>query len=627
MRGKYVSKWIVLGIDFMLISFSLLIAFAIQNRLNLYDFRLIDYYKGLVTVFVFCLIGYFIFKPHEGIIRHTSIHDIKVIFYARSIGFVLNLAFVLFFESRLGLNSFALPGNVLVISYFLSLYMLIQFRLGVKYIFKQGKRVKSKPRILIYGSGESGRITFDALYKNHEIVGFIDDNTSLSGKSLLGKRIYGSNEDIEHIIDRYQIQEIVFSIQNINAVKKREIIDRCLTYNVNLKVVPPINSWLNGQLTNSQIKNVKIEELLGRDVIALNKELLNTEIVKKSILITGGAGSIGSELVRQIIKYEPKQLVVLDQAETPLHLLEIELSNNSSVEINYVLADIRDEQKMKTIFDRYQIDWIFHAAAYKHVPAMELHPSEAIKTNCLGTKLIADLADKYQIEKMVFVSTDKAVNPTNVMGASKRLAEMYVQSKNKQSKTNFITTRFGNVLGSNGSVIPLFKKQIESGGPITVTHPKITRYFMTIPEACSLVLDACVMGKGGEIYVFDMGESVLIKDLAEKMIKLSGLTINKDISIIYTGLRPGEKLFEELLTEKESILPTHHDKIMIAKVFAEDYNVLNPYLVRLHNMIDQGADNMDIVQTLKEIVKEYKSKNSPYELLDIDAFELLGVKK
>jgi FlaA1/EpsC-like NDP-sugar epimerase len=443
----------------------------------------------------------------------------------------------------------------------------------------------------------------------------------LKGKILKGIKILNFDTDMDTLVEKYDISQLIISIQNISSYKKREIIDKCLKYKVEVKVVPPIDHWLNGQLTTAQIKNVKIEQLLGRDVITLNKDIIASEVNGKHILVTGAAGSIGSELVRQILKFSPAHVILLDQAETPLHNLELEIRkqvNDKSIQCTALLADIRDQVLLRKVFTDYPIEIIFHAAAYKHVPAIELNPLQALQVNILGTRNVADLADEFGVQKMVFISTDKAVNPTNVMGATKRVAEMYVQSKNKISQTAYITTRFGNVLGSNGSVIPLFKRQIEQGGPITVTHPDVTRYFMTIPEACQLVLDAGVMGKGGEIFVFDMGDSVKIVDLAEKMIQLSGLTPGKDIKIEFTGLRPGEKLYEELLNDQESILPTHHDKIMIARVIEYEYTKISQSIIEMEQKARLSPDNHEMVLMLKSLVPEYISQNSPYDHLVAD---------
>jgi FlaA1/EpsC-like NDP-sugar epimerase len=398
--------------------------------------------------------------------------------------------------------------------------------------------------------------------------------------------------------------------------RKQEIIELCLKYNTKVLNVPPVNNWINGELSFKQIRKVKIEELLERDPIKLNEDNIKQQIHNKVVLITGAAGSIGSEIARQLIKYQPKLLVLLDQAETPLYEVDLEiLERLKPGQFEIVIGDIRVKERMDKLFSTFKPQIIFHAAAYKHVPMMENNPSESILTNVLGTKIIADLADKYKSETFVLVSTDKAVNPTSIMGASKRIGEIYVQSLNKKSTTKYITTRFGNVLGSSGSVIPRFRQQIENGGPITITHPDITRYFMTIPEACQLVLEAGAMGKGGEIFIFDMGKSVKIIDLAKKMIQLSGMTLDKDIRIVTTGLRPGEKLYEELLNNSENTIPTHHAQILIAKVREYDYETISGEIETLITLFEK-QDNFAIVGKMKQIVPEYKSNNSVFEKLD-----------
>ncbi len=394
------------------------------------------------------------------------------------------------------------------------------------------------------------------------------------------------------------------------------MVDSCLNYNTKVLNVPPVTDWINGELSFKQIKKIQIEELLERDPISLNIDNIKNQLTNKTILVTGAAGSIGSEIVRQIIQFHPKKIILLDQAESPLYDMEMELKDEfDSFSYEIIIGDIRNVERMENVFKTFSPQLVFHAAAYKHVPMMENNPSESILTNVFGTKNCADLAVKYKVEKFVMISTDKAVNPTNVMGASKRIAEIYTQSLGKTVLTKFITTRFGNVLGSNGSVIPRFRQQIENGGPVTITHADITRFFMTIPEACQLVLEAGTSGNGGEIFIFDMGESVKILDLAKKMIKLSGLTLDKDIKIIYTGLRPGEKLYEELLANEENTLPTHHQQIMIAKVKEYDFEFINTKIQELIDCFDK-QDNKLIVKQMKLLVPEFKSNNSIYEELD-----------
>jgi FlaA1/EpsC-like NDP-sugar epimerase len=393
-------------------------------------------------------------------------------------------------------------------------------------------------------------------------------------------------------------------------------VDTCLQHNIKVLSVPPVSKWINGELSFNQLKTVAIEQLLERDPIKLDVSLIEQQLHGKIVLVTGAAGSIGSELARQILRFHPGKVILLDNAESPLHEVEMELADKyAPAQFEVVIGDVRNRERMENVFRTFKPHVVYHAAAYKHVPMMENNPSESILTNVLGTKVTAELAVEHNVEKFVLISTDKAVNPTNVMGASKRIAEIFTQSLGKQVKTKFITTRFGNVLGSNGSVIPRFKKQIEEGGPVTVTHPDITRYFMTIPEACQLVLEAGCMGKGGEIFVFDMGKQVRIADLAKKMIKLSGLTEGRDIQIVYTGLRPGEKLYEELLADTENTLPTHHPQILIGKVKEYAFDEIKQKIEKLITLF-YGQDNIEIVSRMKELVPEFRSNNSIFEKLD-----------
>ena len=410
---------------------------------------------------------------------------------------------------------------------------------------------------------------------------------------------------------------MIIAVQKISPIRKQQIIELCLNNNTKILTIPPVSKWINGELSFKQIKKVKIDDLLEREVIELDKHKISADLANKTILITGAGGSIGSEMVRQIAEFPHKKIILIDQAETALYNLEVELKESYvSANFEFILVDIQNAARMNKIFNHFKPDIVFHAAAYKHVPVMEENPYEAISTNVNGTKIIADLSIECNVQKFVMVSTDKAVNPTNVMGASKRIAEMYIQSLNQKAKTKFITTRFGNVLGSNGSVIPLFNEQISKGGPVTITHPDITRYFMTIPEACQLVLEAGNMGKGGEIYIFDMGDSIKIVDLAKKMIMLSGLTLGKDIQIVYTGLRPGEKLFEELLNNQENTIPTHHPKIMIAKVQQTDAAEISNAVDSIIKQLTE-QDNYSLVKKMKDIVPDYISQNSVYESLDV----------
>jgi FlaA1/EpsC-like NDP-sugar epimerase len=515
--------------------------------------------------------------------------------------------------------------SILIIQFLISLFLLSSGRFFVKWLYGVfiNTDSKLKQRILIYGAGELGLMTKHSILNsksgNFIVEGFIDDNPNLHGKVLEGIPIYQMEKVFKNgFIENRNIKQVIFSIPNLSAKKKKIVIDHCLDHNLVIKEVPPLNKWIHGELSTNQIKKVRVEDLLGREVILLDNSNVRPVLEQKTILVTGAAGSIGSEIARQIINYYPKTVIILDQSESDVYELENELNlkRRSTMELKYIIGDITNQQRMESIFKSFLPDIVFHAAAYKHVPLMESNPCEAIHTNVFGTKIVADLSIKYGVSKFVLVSTDKAINPTNVMGCTKRVAEMYINGIDSKSlKTQFVTTRFGNVLGSNGSVVNLFKNQIEKGGPITITHRDITRFFMTIPEACNLVLEAGAMGNGGEIFVFDMGESIKIYDLAKKMIRLSGLTEGKDIEIIEIGLRPGEKLFEELLANQENTIPTHHPKILKAQVFAGKNDILMHKLTKLKVEID-NYHNENAVTILKNLVPEYKSNNSEFSKLD-----------
>jgi FlaA1/EpsC-like NDP-sugar epimerase len=507
-----------------------------------------------------------------------------------------------------------------VIDALVTIFIMISSRLAIKAIYFESRNPdKEKTQVIIYGAGESGIITKRTLDRDaavrYKVVGFIDDDEKKKGRSLEGVFIYPTLK-LAELVKENNVESVIISIQNLSPIVKNKLIDECLLLGIKVLNVPPVAKWINGELSFNQIKSINIEELLERDPIKLNTDEINKQLNNKVVLITGAAGSIGSELARQCLKFKPKLLVLFDQAESPLHELDLEFkeilhSNFHEV----VIGDVRNKERLTNVFNTFKPQIVFHAAAYKHVPMMENNPSESILTNILGTKTVADLASEFKVEKFVMVSTDKAVNPTNVMGASKRIAEIYIQSLGRNSSTKFITTRFGNVLGSNGSVIPRFKKQIEHGGPITITHPEITRFFMTIPESCQLVLEAGCMGNGGEIYVFDMGQSVKIVDLARKMIKLSGLKEDRDIKIIYTGLRPGEKLYEELLSSAENSLPTHHKQILIGKVREYQFTEVNTFINELI-LLFNTQNNALIVSKMKDIVPEFVSNNSVFQSLD-----------
>jgi FlaA1/EpsC-like NDP-sugar epimerase len=479
--------------------------------------------------------------------------------------------------------------------------------------------------VLIYGAGQTGIITKHVIDSTptSRVVGFLENDHNKIGKVLDGSKIYSADfAELEMLIHNFSIDNVIITIKSLSPDIKSEVVDICLRNQVKVSMVPSVDKWVKGELSINQIKEINIEDLLERETIKLEDKNLERQLRGNRICITGAAGSIGSELVRQIVQYNPGSLILIDQAESPLFEIDrqTKLVDHHFQVVSYI-ADITNSERIRSIFREHTPDIIFHAAAYKHVPMMEGNPSEAITCNILGTKILADLAIEFGVKKFVMISTDKAVNPTNVMGCSKRIAEIYVQSLNKYlenvstNHTAFVTTRFGNVMGSNGSVIPLFKKQIEQGGPVTVTHPEITRYFMTIPEACRLVLEAGAMGKGGEIFIFDMGQSVKILDLAKRMIWLSGFEPGKDIDIVFSGLREGEKLYEELLNTRENTIKTHHDKIMIAKVQEYSYAEIDKFIDLFHELV-HDRNELKMVTLMKELVPEFKSNYSRYEVLD-----------
>ena len=564
-------------------------------------------------------ISFLVAKTYKGIIRYTSSEDAQRIFLVTSLGsIVFILANLVSYYVINGL--FVVPFSIIIIEFMATTFLTISLRLAYKSIYLEWTNPsRTKTSVIIFGAGESGIITKRTLDRDagmkYKVLAFIDEDEKKWGSHLEGVSIYGLDH-LDDLLKDGDVAHMIISVQNISSEKKEKIVEKCLKYKTKILNVPPVSSWINGELSFRQIKKIQIEELLGRSQIKLDMENIRKQVVDKTVMVTGAAGSIGSEIVRQLSGFNPKKIILVDAAESPLYEMEIELKNIFHLRaFEIVIADIRNEDRMKKIFSKYSPNVIYHAAAYKHVPMMEHHPAEAVHTNIIGTKILADLAVAHGTDKFVLVSSDKAVNPTNVMGASKRIAEMYVQSLGKGAKTKFITTRFGNVMGSNGSVLQFFRHQIEKGGPITVTHPDITRYFMTIPEACQLVLEAGAMGNGGEIYLFDMGRSVKISDLAKRMVQLAGLTLGKDIQIIYTGLRPGEKLFEELLATKENSLPTHNPKIVAGKVREFEYSYVAEQVERFIPLLHE-QDNTTIVKTMKEIVPEFISQNSTYEELD-----------
>ena len=497
------------------------------------------------------------------------------------------------------------------------------YRVLVKDLFAYAKNYKMiKKNVVIFGAADTGVATQRVLendgHSNINIIAFIDDDKKKTKKQLNGVPVVRYGE-FAKMVTTQVIDELIIASFSLSTKRKNEVVDFCLDHDIKVLSVPPYTRWAEGKFSSNQLQSIRIEDLLERDPIVINNNQIRSQIKGKRVLVTGAAGSIGSEIVRQLIPYAPEMIVLCDQAETPLHNLELELHEGGS-HVNCVsfLADVTNEKRIEGMFQSFQPHYVYHAAAYKHVPMMELCPTEAVRNNVIGTKIVADLAVKYKAERFVMISTDKAVNPTNVMGASKRMAEMYVQGLSSEASqfTKFITTRFGNVLGSNGSVINRFKEQIEKGGPLTVTHPNITRYFMTIPEACQLVLEAGSMGNGGEIFVFDMGQPVAIADLAKKMIRLYGMIPNIDINITYSGLRPGEKLYEELLNDAENTLATYHDKILIAKVREVEMAAIKNSFDELGLLVVTSSNEMHLVGKMKDLVPEFLSNNSVFEQLD-----------
>ncbi|MFD3408189.1 nucleoside-diphosphate sugar epimerase/dehydratase [Aquirufa sp. HETE-83D] len=623
--NRFLSRWLVLVFDSLIVLFSFSIATLLRMNFQVLEIDFSIFASQLIFILGLRLLAFLYFQSYAGIIRHTSIEDAILILkavFTGSFGAVLVSAVI---RNTLGFEHvFNLSASILIIDFFICLFWMVILRFFVKSFYESFvNQFKPTIGVLIYGAGYTGMLTKNVFQTdrstNYKILGFIDDNESKIGKTIEGIKVFSLPEVLDKFVGSNDGLEVIMAINNMSAKSKRKISDIFLDRGVVVKALPPVDKWVEGEFAMNQIHNVKIEDLLGREVIQMNNKRIGEEISGKVILVTGAAGSIGSEIVRQLIAYFPSKLVLVDQAESALYDLEYELAGKvpTNVQLIVNVADVSDTRRVSKIFKNHRPDIIFHAAAYKHVPLMENNPYEAIKTNVIGTRILAELASEVGVEKFVMVSTDKAVNPTNVMGATKRLAEMYTQSMNQLEgvKTKFIATRFGNVLGSNGSVIPLFKKQIERGGPVTVTHPEITRYFMTIPEACELVLEAATMGQGGEVFVFDMGESVKIIDLAKKMITLSGLRVDKDIEIRYTGLRPGEKLYEELLNNDENTLPTHHPKILIAEVNTPSYAYMEVATNDLNHLLSSGNNN-SIVAKIKEIIPEYKSNNSVFETLD-----------
>jgi len=615
-------------IDTFLSFISIILAYLFRFNFNTEHITGDLFSRGiLITVNVY-LISFLVIQSYKEIIRHTTLQGIlKILMAVFSANVFLIILDILFIHIS---GILLVPYSVLFIDFFISTCMLSGCRIFIKKIFETATKINREP-VIIFGAGNMGQAILKTIlydhFSNWKVVGLIDDDRAIKGKNLAGIPIYHLDQ-INKLLKKYPVERVVIADYNISIERRNEVASFFIDRRIKVSILPPSFQASLNPFKIHRLRDIKIEDLLEREPIKINNQQINSTLKGKRILVTGAAGSIGSEIIRQAAKFEPQALILCDIAESPLHTIGLELEEEFK-DVNYKLfiGNICDKKRMEYIFKNFKPNIVFHAAAYKHVPMMEEHPPEAVFNNVLGTKVIADLSVQYSVERFVMISTDKAVNPTNVMGASKRIAEMYIQAlqnhlttslsndNETSNKTLFITTRFGNVLASNGSVIPRFRAQLERGGPLTVTHPDITRFFMTIPEACQLVLEAAVMGKGGEIFVFDMGKSIRIADLAKKMISLAGLKPEEDIEILFTGLRPGEKLYEEVLSEVEATLPTYNEKIKIAKVKSVNYFSIKDSLNNLVAAAKNGSD-WECVTVMKEIVPEFISRNSKFEKLD-----------
>jgi len=620
---RYLPTWLILVLDLAIVYFSFVFAILLLTNFSNYKIYSASRLQILGLLELTYALSFVLFKSYEGAFRHTGVRDLSRLFLST----ILAL-FLTFSVTRIvGLAGYFDVKNIsisfLILQGFSFTFGVLGMRLFVKLMYSRyvlNTNNKNEVGVLIYGAGTTGVTVRNAIKQDRfsglVVVGFVDDNNKLVGKRIDGVKVYSSDDVFEsEFIRKNKVREVIWSIQTEIGTSFHQVGDSCLAYNLSFHKVPNIKDWIGGSLSRKQLRRVKIEDLLNRTSISLENNLLNEFIANKCVMVTGAAGSIGSELCRQILHYSPKQLIIFDNGETALNdfLLEVHKHPKFTNNVVCIIGDVTRENRVTEIFEKYKPELVFHAAAYKHVPMMEVNAKEAVRVNVEGTRIVAEASVKYGVKKFVMISTDKAVNPTNVMGATKRAAEILVQNMSGKSATEFITTRFGNVLGSNGSVIPLFRRQIENRENVTVTHKDITRYFMTIPEACQLVFQAATMGNGGEIFVFDMGEPVKIYDLALKMIKLSGLTVDTDIRIVETGLRPGEKLYEELLSNAENTLQTHHPKILIAKVRQYDDNHILPIYSNMNRAAFNGATDWEIVKLLKDLIPEYKSQNSIYE--------------
>ena len=617
---KYASKWLVLLFDIGIIVATFFMAYLIRYNFKIaFDFSML--LNQIPFVILAAVVSFIAVGSYKGVVRYTGFKDIvNIIIGTNILATILVCCTFLSRKFSDSDNLFDISGSIIYIHLLLNILFLIGAKLFIKSLYNYiTNDIKTISNVLVFGAGNSGMLTYDAIQNDTKsdlkIVGFIDDDGRKVGKKINLLKVYDINGVTKKFIQKNNIEEVIISIQNIDPSRLLQITGNLFSLGLKVKIVPPAQNWIDGDLSAGQIKEVKIEDLLGRDPIDIKNPDLEEQYDNNVILITGAAGSIGSEIARKASLYNFKKLILVDNAESALYEIQQEFRQKGLQNFEAIVADVRNKTRIDQIFNQYKPKIVFHAAAYKHVPLMENNPFEAVSVNIGGTKNVADIAVKHSVNKFVLISTDKAVNPTNVMGATKRIAELYVTCLKGKGNTKFITTRFGNVLGSNGSVIPLFKKQIEKRGPLTVTHKDITRYFMTIPEACQLVLEAAAMGNGGEIFVFDMGEPIKIFNLAVNMIILSGLRYPEDIDIKITGLRPGEKIYEELLADGENTKKTYHEKIMIAKSRHIDIDDTEQQIIKLTD-INSLTQPLEIVSSIKALIPEYISNNSTYEVLD-----------
>jgi FlaA1/EpsC-like NDP-sugar epimerase len=625
----YLPRWIIFAIDVTIVAVASVVTYVIIDNLSV---QFDSYFERPVSSLIIVLIHaifFMAFRTYAGIIRHSTFIDGVKLLVASTCAYFLLLTTNYVFFFTVNIRMF-LP-TALFITYVISFLLLFLFRILVKNVFETYLQTGDKNKLIkavIFGADANAISVANALKtekpSRFKLIAFIDKFKQVkTSKSILDLPIVNQIKSVHVILRSLGAEALIIAEKSLTKEETIALVEECIEYNFKVYTVPLITDWEDQKQISNQLKNFDIEDLLERKPIVLDNKSISSQIKNKTVLITGGAGSIGSEIVRQIINYEPSNLIILDQAESPLHNLKLEIAEISKkINVKTIIADIRDYSVIEKVFETFQPNFVYHAAAYKHVPLMEDNPSQAVLTNIVGTKNLADLSSLFNVEKFVMISTDKAVNPSSVMGASKRIAEKYVQSFNfkllekSNSTTKFITTRFGNVLGSNGSIVPLFTKQIQQGGPITITHPEIIRYFMTIPEACQLVLEAGAMGNGGEIYIFDMGKPVKIIDLANKMIRLAGFTPDNEIKIKIIGLRPGEKLYEELLNDTSKTLPTHNEKIMIGQDKVDYFEEVNSLIEDLI-LVSKNGNNQEIVSLMKRIVPEFKSMNSVFETLDV----------